>query len=310
MISAGYAIAEGSFAEGAHVPRADLPFIIECWADAFLPMDQAEPLTSALYMNRTHAVAPCTGNAWHGYLDLSISGTALHVPVPAGPHYSITVNITAPMFRLTSDAKTPDCGPFRTALSEAIGRGAKKAGRDIAAQMSAEQKRAAAYHQETLREVQREERIADREARQERLAQIATLKAERKAQPTIRDVALELLPGAIEIESASGLMFNTRRLVYRIRDEVLRRAGKELTQGYFDDLLTEIEAEQGDLSPLLYREPRGSFLIPYHGGATPLGTLTVRAFHRPVWTFNKVLLIEKDDLRLMLEQARVGRAPR
>jgi hypothetical protein len=35
----------------------------------------------------------------------------------------------------------------------------------------------------------------------------------------------------------------------------------------------------------------------------PLGTLTVRAFRRPAWTFNKVLLIEKDDLRFMLEKS-------
>jgi hypothetical protein len=46
-------------------------------------------------------------------------------------------------------------------------------------------------------------------------------------------------------------MFNTRRLVYRIRDDVMRRTGRELKQNYFDDLLTEIEAERGDLHPLL-----------------------------------------------------------
>ena len=66
-------------------------------------------------------------------------------------------------------------------------------------------------------------------------------------------------------------MFNTRRLVYRIRDEVLQRTGRELTQGYFDDLLTEIEAEQGDLHPLLIREARGNYSIPHFpDDATPL----------------------------------------
>jgi hypothetical protein len=304
VVSAGYAIAEGTFSEGEHAPRAEVPFLIECWADGFFPEEQEDRLTSALFMNRTRALAPCTGTAWHGQLDVTISGTALRVPVPAGPHYSITINITSPVFRLTSDGKTPDCRAFRAALIEAIGKAAKQAGRDIASEMSAERKRADARQQQQQREQFQAQRLADRTARQQRLAILAAQKAERKALPTIRDAVLELLPSAIEIESASGLLFNTRRLVYRIRDAVLRRTGKELTQGYFDDLLTEIEAERGDLSPLLYREPRGSFSIPHgYGGAVPLGTLTVREFRRPVWVFNKVLLIEKDDLRLMLEQA-------
>jgi hypothetical protein len=152
------------------------------------------------------------------------------------------------------------------------------------------------------------QRIRDREERQRAKEERERAIAERKAKPTIRNTVLELLPRAVEIEAASGFMFNTRRLVYRIRDEVQRRTGKELTQSYFDDLLTEIEGERGDLHPLLIREARGSFLIPHRDGdALPLGTLTVRAFQRPAWTFNKVLLIEKDDLRLMLEQAGWGK---
>jgi hypothetical protein len=130
------------------------------------------------------------------------------------------------------------------------------------------------------------------------------VKSRVSALPTVGDVVSELLPDAVIIESASGLPFGTRRLVYRIRNEVLIRTGRELTQGYFDDLLTEIEARDGDLTPLLYREARGSFYVPHqHAGAVPLGTLTVRAFQRPAWIFNKVLLIEKEDLRFMLEQS-------
>jgi DNA topoisomerase VI subunit B len=304
VLTGGYAIADGTFTEGQHEPQANIPFLVECWADGFRPEEQAERLTCALYMNRTRAIAPCTGNAWHGQLDLSMSGTTVRVPVPAGPHYAITVNITSPMFRLTSDGKAPDCHPFRNALIEAIGKAAKQGGHDVAALMSAEQKRAAAQHQQEQREEAQQQRIADREARQHRLAQVEAEKAKRKAEPDIDDVVRELLPGAIKIEEASGLLFNTRRLLYRIRDRVQQRTGKELKQKYFDVLLTKIEAEQGDLSPLLIREPRGSFSIPHHhGGATPLGTQAVRKFQRPAWYFNKVVAIEKEDLRLMLEQA-------
>ena len=305
VVTAGYAIASGSFVEGAHPPHAAIPFLVECWADAFQPEDQEEDrATCALFMNRTQAIAPVSSNTWEDQIGVMISGTSATATVPAGPHYSLTINITAPMFRMISDGKTPDARPFRTALADAIGKAARQAGRDIAAEMSSEQKRAASHQQRQQRQESAERRLSDREARQQRLARIKAEKAERKAMPSIRDVVLELLPKAVETEAASGFLFNTRRLVYRIRDEVQSRTGEELTQGYFDRLLTEIEAERGDLHPLLIREPRGNYSVPHSPeGAIPLGTENVRAFQRPEWVFNKIIVIEKEDLRRMLHQA-------
>jgi hypothetical protein len=305
VVTAGYAIAEGTFTEGQHAPHAEVPFLVECWADAFRfrPEEHPDRLTAALYMNRTVALTTCVGAVFHGRLDLTITRTPIRVTVPAGPYYDITINITSPMFRLTSDGKTPDCHPFHDALVEAIGKAARQAGGDIASQISADAKHAAAHQQQQQRVEAEIQWLTDRKAREHRLAQIAAEAAERKKKPTIRDVVLEILPGAIEIESRSGLLFNTRRLLYRIRDEVLSRAGNELKQKYFDSLITEIEAEQGDLSPLLIREARGNFSVPHRVGTTPLGTLTVRAFQRPVWVFNKIVTIEKEDLRRMLQEA-------
>jgi hypothetical protein len=228
--------------------------------------------------------------------------------VPAGPHYAVFINIIAPTFRLLSDGKTPDCRPFHAAMNDAVGKASKQAGRDIAAEMSAEDKRFAAGRRAQQREEAAERKLSDREGRLRRQALLATQKAERikqrQEQPTIRDAVLDLLPGAIKRAEVSGYLFNTRHLVYDIREKVRQFTGKELTQSYFDDLVTEIEAEQGDLSPRLIREARGSFFVPHrYGEATPLGTQSVRAFRRPAWTFNKILVIEKEDLRLMLEQA-------
>jgi hypothetical protein len=300
----GYAIAEGAFTEGSHEPRAVICFIVETWANAYRSDEQWTSLTAAVYMNRTRALIPPGGSVRQGWLELTIGSTGIQVPVPDGPHYSFDIAITSPMFRLTSDGKQPDCAPFADALSETIGKAGKAAGREIAALMTAQEKQASARCQQQQHDTEQQQRLADREARERRKVEVEQLKAERRAMPTIHDVVMELLPDAVAIESDSGLPFNTRRLVYRIRDRVLRRTGKELTQGYFDDLLTEIEAEQGDLSPLLYREARGNFLIPHQDNrAMPLGTLTVREFRRSAWTFNKVLLIEKDDLRYMLEMA-------
>ena len=85
----------------------------------------------------------------------------------------------------------------------------------------------------------------------------------------------------------------------------MRRTGKELTQGYFDDLLTEIEAEQGDLHPLLIarRAATTASRTPPTAKCHAVGTQSVRAFRRPAWAFNKIVAIEKEDLRLMLQQA-------
>jgi hypothetical protein len=304
VITAGYATAAGSFVEGEHPPHAAIPFLVECWADAYGPGEQDDLLTGSLYMNRTRAIAPFSGGVWEDQLGVTISGTNIHATVPAGPRYRVAINITSPMFRMVSDGKTPDARPFHDALGEAIGKAARQAGRDIAAEMSSEQKRAVSHQRHQQRQEAKEQRLSDREARQQRLARIEEQKAHRRALPTIRDVVLELLPGAVEIEAESGYLFNTRRLVYRIRDAVQSRTGKELTQGYFDALLTEIEAERGDLHPLLIREARGNYSIPHSpNGAIPLGTESVRAFQRPAWTFNKIVAIEKEDLRLMLRQA-------
>jgi DNA topoisomerase VI subunit B len=305
VVSAGYAITEGEFSEGENWPKAKIPFLVECWAVGFYPEQQPDTLQTVLFMNRTRALTTCGGSVgWNGYLTLSIANTPIDTRVPEGPHYSLIINITAPMFRLTSDGKTPDCKPFRAALREAIEKAANKAGREIAVNMSAEQKRADRHRQHQEREQASTLRIADREARKEHLALIEEQKAERRARPTIRSVVLELLPASIERQAASGLMFGSRRLVYDMRDEVLERTGKELLQGTFDTLITELEAKRGDLHPLHIREARGCFSIPHQSGdAMPLGTLTVRDFYRPAWTFNKIVAIEKEDLRLMLRQA-------
>jgi hypothetical protein len=226
VITAGYAIAEGRFLSGLHTPHAAIPFLDECWADALHPEDQAASAIATLYMNRTVAPVRCTSSAWHRFLDISIGGTEVRVPVPAGPHYEITIAVTACMFPMMSDGKAPDCRVFRNAMIEAVGKAAKQAGNQLAAQMSTEQKRFDRQRHREEREEAQALRVADREARQQRQAATAAWKAEQTKLPTIKDVVLELLPEAIKTEAVSGHRFNTHRLLYRIRDEVLRRTRK------------------------------------------------------------------------------------
>ena len=122
----GYAVAEGAFTEGAHEPRATIHFIVETWANAYTANEQSNGLTAAVYMNRTRALIPLVGSVWDGWLELTIGSTRIRVPVPQGPHYSLDIAITSPMFRLTSDGKQPDCTPFAQALKEAIGKAANE----------------------------------------------------------------------------------------------------------------------------------------------------------------------------------------
>ena len=54
----------------------------------------------------------------------------------------------------------------------------------------------------------------------------------------------------------------------------------------------------------MYREPRGSIYHPHRGETITLGTLMVEDYKRPVWTFNKLVYIEKEGFSEALKDAR------
>ena len=69
--------------------------------------------------------------------------------------------------------------------------------------------------------------------------------------------------------------------------------GQTLMIGKFKAIITDYENENDEI-PGMYREPRGSLYIPHRGETISLGTLTVEEFERPLWTFNRLLYIEKE----------------
>jgi DNA topoisomerase 6 subunit A-like protein len=79
--------------------------------------------------------------------------------------------------------------------------------------------------------------------------------------------------------------------------------GKELKIGNFTSILTDFEAENGEIPPM-YREPRGSITHPHRDETITLGTLMVEEYERPIWTFNKLLYIEKEGAQEALKQNR------
>jgi hypothetical protein len=129
----------------------------------------------------------------------------------------------------------------------------------------------------------------------------ATQKAVRKARhPTAggrtsqKDIVLDNLNHAIATVSGDGgFRFNQRQILYVIRKIVRDEIGKTLTTANFDNIITDHENEHGEI-PLMYREPRGSIYHPHRGETITLGTLTVENYERPVWTYNKILYIEKE----------------
>lgn len=119
---------------------------------------------------------------------------------------------------------------------------------------------------------------------------------------TIKDVVLDNLDAAVAKTSGDGAYeFNSRQVFYVLRDLVQKATGKELHEPTFQGIVTEYESENGEI-PGMYREPRGSLLHPHSdAGPMPLGTLSVRDYGRPIWTFNKILYLEKEGFTQALQ---------
>jgi hypothetical protein len=105
---------------------------------------------------------------------------------------------------------------------------------------------------------------------------------------------LENLDDAVAKASGDGeFRFNERQLFYQLRPIVLEETGQELKIGNFKSIITAYEDEYGEIEGM-YREPRGSLYHPHREDDIPLGTLTVEQYERPIWTFNKLLYVEKE----------------
>ena len=87
--------------------------------------------------------------------------------------------------------------------------------------------------------------------------------------------------------------FNSRQILYRMRPIVKEATDQELTTKNFNKILTDYENENGEIDGM-YRDPRGSISHPHSGDVIPLGTRTVENYERPIWEFNKILVIEKE----------------
>ena len=120
---------------------------------------------------------------------------------------------------------------------------------------------------------------------------------------TQKDVMLDNLDEAVQQVSGGRFRFGERQLLYRLRPLVMEVLGAELMEGNFKAILTDYESENGEI-PLMYREPRGTLYHPHRSKTISLGTLMVETYDRPLWTYNKLLYIEKEGFSEALKELR------
>jgi hypothetical protein len=117
---------------------------------------------------------------------------------------------------------------------------------------------------------------------------------EPRARRSQKEVVLAHLEAAIAKASGHGAYrFSPRQVFYVIRPIVREAVGAELQWGNFETIIGDHELEQGEIAGM-YRDPRGTLYHPHRQDSIPLGTLQVERYHRPEWTFNKILFIEKE----------------
>ena len=105
------------------------------------------------------------------------------------------------------------------------------------------------------------------------------------------------------LRSATTVSSNQRQILYALRPIVREETGKDLTTTNFTGIITDYEAEHGEI-PLMYREPRGSIYHPHKQETITLGTLMVESYERPVWLYNKLVYIEKEGFAEALKAVR------
>jgi len=139
----------------------------------------------------------------------------------------------------------------------------------------------------------------------QRAASTAVRKAHRPTaggRTSQKDIVLDNLDAAIDAASGDRrFRFTERQVLYLVRKVVHDETGKTLTTENFKTIITDYEAEHGEI-PLMFREPRGSIYHPHLGETITLGTLMVENYERPHWLYNKVVYIEKEGFAEALKE--------
>jgi hypothetical protein len=252
--SCAYAITHGVVRLGSTSPQAEIPFVVEAWAEK----NAAGETYLTTCVNRT----PATGDLYaaRDKRNIDAYGCGLSHTIakaPSGVHFKIWFNVTTPYMPITSDGKAPDLMPFFSEIETVVSKAVRKARRPEGGR---------------------------------RVSQ--------------KDIVLDNLDAVIAEVSGDGqYRFNQRQLLYKLRPVVRDELGEELTTKNFTAVITDYEAEHGEIHGM-YREPRGTIYHPHREETITLGTLMVEDYERPLWTFNKLVYIEKEGFSEALKAER------
>jgi Topoisomerase 6 subunit A/Spo11, Toprim domain len=244
FLSCAYAVTHGVASFGSARPQAEIPFVVEAWAE--------EKTEGDTYLGACVNRTPATGDlhAARDKRDIDAFGCGLSYTIakaPSAVQFNIWINVTTPYMPITSDGKAPDLKPFLNEIQTAVSKAVRKAHRPEAGS---------------------------------RVSQ--------------KDIVLDNLDAVIADVSGDGrYRFNQRQLLYRLRPIVRDELRSDLTTTNFAAIITDFESEKGEI-PGMYREPRGTIYHPHRDETITLGTLMVEDYERPLWTFNKLVYIEKE----------------
>jgi hypothetical protein len=122
-----YARTVGTARFGSSEPFAEVPFVVEAWAEAW------EDDNIAVCVNRT----PVSANidAGRDGCDIYLYGCGLNDTVAKAPkqqHFDIRINLITPYMPITSDGKEPDLSPFFDQIGVAVSKVVRKSRRSSA----------------------------------------------------------------------------------------------------------------------------------------------------------------------------------
>jgi hypothetical protein len=200
---------------------------------------------------------------------------------------AVAVHLSCPVLEFTDKGKTKlQTTPWmRGAAADSLWKVAKV----LWAESERRKKDAAAQ--------ERAERAADREAAQE----------ERAREWSRKKAVFHVLPQAVKQATGDGqLPVSAHTLFYHIRPLIQPYTSKELKKNYCEQKLLPAYQQKHGPIPGLYYEPRGTLYEPHGGKVVPLGTRQVSAYEFPIWSYDKILFIEKQGLWPTFQAARLA----
>jgi hypothetical protein len=119
-----YGMSSGVAQFGVARPQAEIPFVVEAWAE------ESADMGLLVCVNRT----PVTGDihATRAKRKINVFGCGLRYTVaeaPMGKNFTLRLNITTPYMPITSDGKEPDLGPFLEEIRNTVAKAVRKAHR-------------------------------------------------------------------------------------------------------------------------------------------------------------------------------------